>query len=402
MLGMGCLGVSFRRLKQKLLSRRIWLSISGVAFAIALMLVITSVGLGFASQNTVSSEGVDYWIVPASASSSTNVVSVGGSSLGDVHPANEKIKSIQGVNTSTPVLMKLTRLNSSSSERSKYGVLLGVIPDGKLDPIYGVSPRKLSPGDPYYDSNYTGEMTGEVVLSNGAAKLLDTGKDGSVWVEGKSQRFDVINVNSDNSSSSVFRELPVAVFHLSELQKLTNTYGNDEASQILVKSQHKDVKKRLSGVYPEANVVKKGGVNSQSLMDQQLPLALMVASLIVALVVGVLFVGTTMGLEITYDRPQIALLAALGYSGWTRIKISVYQTLMVTVIGGAIGVVLGVLGIYVVEELATSYLEVQSLTQFHPILVAYGVAVSVIIGLMTTPYIVYVVKKTDTLKELNK
>ncbi|MFB6284086.1 MAG: FtsX-like permease family protein [Halobacteria archaeon] len=398
----GVVSVAFRRVASRLSSRRMLFTVTGVGFAIGLMIIVTGVGLGFATQNTVNSQDVNYWIVPEKASSSTNVVSVGGSSLGSVHPAMSSIQEIEGVDAATPVLMKLSRVRNTLTNESQYLVMVGVVPTGNLSPINGVSPRDLENGDPHYsDGSYDGKYTDEVVLSGGASEILGADKGDKVSVAGSDRSLDVVDVNTEENAS-VFGNMPVGVLHLSELQEITGTTGDDSANQIIVESDSSAVESKLQSLYPEASVVKKGGVNADSLMDQDLSLALSIASLLVALVVGTLFVATTMGLEITYDRPQIALLGAIGFSGNSRTLLIITQSLTVTFIGGVLGLGIGFAGVHISNYLVGIYMSVDKIAQFNPTFIVYGLGVSLLIGLFTSPYLVYVVRKTDILRELEQ
>ena len=63
----GLIQLSFRRTYVRATQTapgRTWLSVGGVALAVGLMVVVTGIGVGIATQSTVYSDNVDYWITP--------------------------------------------------------------------------------------------------------------------------------------------------------------------------------------------------------------------------------------------------------------------------------------------------------------------------------------------------
>jgi len=75
------LGLGVRRLLGKVAGResnRLLFSVTGIAVAVMLMLTVSGVALGLASQTAVQSDSVDYWVVPEGGSLDTIAVSTGG------------------------------------------------------------------------------------------------------------------------------------------------------------------------------------------------------------------------------------------------------------------------------------------------------------------------------------
>lgn len=383
-------------------SQRLWLSVTGVGVAVGLMLVVTGVGLGLATQSTVRGDGIDYWVVPESGGGTTAVVSTGGPQFGQVHAASDRIDSFDRVDYATPVLMQVVRVRAANGE-AEYVLAVGVIPAERSGTVAGVSTAELAPGDPYFaNGSYDGRWTGDVVLSPGAAELLNASAGTGLSVDGTGSAGGSLAVASvsESEASTGVGQLPVALFRLSELQALTGTDSGDRADQILVGTDSATVEGRLGGVYPEATVVARSGLNAGQVADADLPLAVSVTAFVVALVVGTLFVATTMGLELVADRRNLAVLAAIGYPRRDRSLLVVAQTLCVTLVGGALGAVLGTLGIIATNALVAEFVVAERIARLHPALYLYGLAVAVGIGLLAAPYLLFVLRRTTTLSEL--
>jgi len=399
----GLVTVGLRRIKTKATvteSRRIALSVSGVALAIALMLIVTGVALGLSSQTTVGGESVDYWITPESGSASTMVVSTSGPQFGAVHQTSAQLSAKEDVTHATPVLMEAMRIRTPTSD-SEYIIVVGVVAHPDLE-VAGLSAHQLSPGDPHYaNGSYNGTWTGETVVSPAAAELLNASVGDSLLPSRGSEPDQTLTVTAigNESTSTGMGQLPVVLVHLSEAQQLTGATTGDKADQLLVDTNSRSIRSELETVYPRSTVLARGGLTAQN-MTSGLPLAMSAAALCVAIIVGTLFVGTTMGLEITADQEQYALLGAIGLSWRSRAVVVVVQTLAVTVVGGLLGIGLGYLGIAVTNRLVQTYVTSTAIAVSQPVLAAYGLVVAVLIGVLAAPYLLWLTTRTSILDQL--
>lgn len=401
---MGVIGIGLQRVKSKALvtnTRRIALSVSGVAIAIALMLIVTGVAVGLSSQTTVGGDAVDYWITPEGGSTSTMVVSTEGPQFGAVHSTSARLTATEEITHATPVLMHAVYAHTPSGA-GEYVIVVGIIAHPSVK-VAGLSAAQLTPGDPYYaNGSYNGTWTGEAVVSPAAAELLNA-SPGETLIPGRgtaaNRTLTVTAVGSQNVNTGM-GQLPVVLVHLSEVQELTGSTSGDQADQILVDTNSRHVKSQLQDVYPHSTVLARSGLTAQN-MSSGLPLAMALASLCIAVIVGTLFVGTTMGLEVTADQQQYALLGALGLSWWSQAGLVVVQTLTVTLIGGILGIGLGFLGITVTNHLTSTYLTSLTVAVGHPALIVYGIAVALLIGVLAAPYLLWLTKRTPILDQLN-
>jgi putative ABC transport system permease protein len=202
--------------------------------------------------------------------------------------------------------------------------------------------------------------------------------------------------------STVQGELPVAVFHLSELQRLTGADVGDQADQILVRTNRPQVKPALERTYADATVVTRASLTARQLFDSRLPLAVSLAAALVGFVVSTLFLTTTMGLEVEADRPQLGVLSSLGFSTRARLTVILTSTVVLALLGSLLGCLLGIVGIFGVNLAAASQLGMGTVAIFHPLLPVLAVSLSVAVGLAAAPYPLALVARTDALRELTR
>jgi putative ABC transport system permease protein len=380
---------------------RVLLSVFGVALAIGLMVSVTGISLGLASQSVIESEEVDYWIVPEGSETESIVVSTGGVSLGNVHTVSDQIADDDRVDFATPVLVSLLPVADAQTGERTYLLTIGVVPTAEMD-ILGLAGEPLTPGDPYYaNGTFNGTRTGEIVLNDAAGTLTNatTGTTLTTPRGGTNRTLQVVNVSAGNAPS-VGGSVPVAMMHLSELQTLSGGATGDQADQILVSTSDDTVKESLTGRYPRTTVVERSGLSAQQVSTSSLPLAVGVAALVAAVVVGVLFITTLMGLEVNANRQQLGMLAAMGFSRTSRSLVIAVETLLIAMLGGILGLGLGGLGIVGINRFGQSLLGVETTALFNPFLIAYALVIAVFIGLIGAVYPVVLSFRTSELEVL--
>lgn len=371
--------------------------IAGIAVPVALMVVVTSVSLGLVGGATVASPDVDYWIVPADASSA--VVDVGGPQFGEVHPVSERVAARDDVSLASPVLVSLIR--AEAGERSEYVLAVGVVPSETPFSVSGVSTAGLTPGDPHYENgSFAGPMTDEAIASGGAASLLDVTAGDAVTLRTATGASRTMTLTGVDDSGDEAGNLPIVVVHLGELQTLTGTAAGDRADQLLVQTTDPGVRPALEAVYPQSEVIARGGLGASEVVDSGLALAMAVSALLVSLVVGTLFAATTIGLAVAERAPERAVLAAVGVSSRSRAALIAVEALAVSLVGGVVGVALGVASLPVVDAAGRRLVADVAVTQFHPLVGAYGLAVAGLIGLVVVPYLTVMGRRTASLEVL--
>jgi putative ABC transport system permease protein len=403
---LGLVGVALRRTATKATRtapRQTAVSIAGVAIAVALMLVVTATGLGLVQGTTVRGDAVDYWVVPESGGASTMVVSTESAQLGDVHRKTAELNGDGRVEYATPVLISVVEVEADG--KSEYVLGVGVIPDPKLDRVAGLPTGALSAGDPYYaDGSYDGRWTGEAVLSKGAADRLGVSKGADLSVSGATSgsgsRTLQATAVEEAAVESGLSGIPVMVVQLSELQEITGAKSADQANQILVQSNAGGLESTLEERFPNANAVTRAGFAAQNTVDSDLPLAMGVAALLVAIVVGTLFVATTQGLQVEADSEQLATLTAIGFSRQARAILLVVQALALTLVGGVVGILLAYVTTLITNWAAVRAISTVPIADFHPLLVVYGLGVAAFIGLLVAPYLLAMERRTESVTEV--
>jgi putative ABC transport system permease protein len=366
---------------------RIRLSVAGVAVAIGILVLVTGVGLGLTTDATVRGSDVDYWIVPEGGGGSA-LVDTGGPSLGAVHSTSQRIAGIDGVEYATPVLTKPLKLRSQDGTE-EYVLAVGVVSAEPNPRIAGLSPAGLTAGDPHYaGGGYDGPWTGEVVASDAAAAVLNASNGSQLVTVSSNRTFTTTAIT--RSESGPQGNVPIVLVQLSELQSIVGATESDQADQVLVSTDSRAVGDKLEGIYPRTTVESRTSFLVSGLVDEQLPLALALTGLLASLVVGTLFVCTTMGMEIVADQRALSTMAALGLARRSRLVVVGVQTISVVLVGGIVGVILGTVGIATADWTVAQAVGIDGAATFHPTLLAYGILVAAVIGVFSLPYVLAV------------
>jgi putative ABC transport system permease protein len=402
----GVVGLAGARLGHRLRDRdgQTLLSVGGVAVAVALLLVVTSVSAGLVTGGTVGTDETDYWIVPEGSSGSA-VTAVEGQRLGQVHPVSERLADREGVTDATPVLAGVLRFQPAGSDaESEYGLVLGVVPGASDQRVAGLPTGALSPGDPHYaNGTYNGTWTGEAVLSESAAETFAPG-DGrlrrgvELTIPGKDVGEGFTATTVAASDGPGLGQLPVVVVHLAELQTLTGGTRGDVADQILVASDGSVAAEDLAGVYPNVQVLTRGELLTSRAQSSGLPVAMAAAALVVAVVVGTLFLVTTVGFSVLADAEARAVLTAIGVSGTSRATLVAGETLATAALGGLVGIGGWLLAAGVVAVLGLFGTAVPFAVR--PVFGLYGLAVALGVGLVSLPPLVLVSRRTRAVREV--
>lgn len=397
-------GVGVRRVVGRVRTSpaRVTLSTVGVALAVGLMVSVAGLSLGLASESVVASEDTDYWIVPEESNVQSLAVSTGSVKLSRVHDVSARIGADSRVEYALPVLLELVPVEDAVTGQREYVFVAGVVarPDAEL---LGLQLDPLAPGDPYYaNGSYAGTWTGEAVLNDAAATSLNASTGTTLDSPRLSNRsVSVVDV-STGATSGALGTVPVAVVHLSELQTVTGGAAGDQADQILVHTNDRSVERTLEGLYPRTTVVTQSGLGTQSISTANLPLAVAVSGAATALLVGVLFVATVMGLAVSDDRASLGALAAVGVSRRSRSVLIAVETVTVALVGGVCGLLLGGLGIVGINAAGGEVFGVGTVARFDPRLVALAVGVALVTGVLGAVYPVLVSRRTNPLEALSR
>jgi putative ABC transport system permease protein len=122
--------------------------------------------------------------------------------------------------------------------------------------------------------------------------------------------------------------------------------------------------------------------------------ALLISVALIALVVGSIGIMNIMLVSVTERTQEIGILKSLGFTNFNVLLLFIVESVVLSVIGGLLGIVLGVLGAYG----AQSFMELPSV--FPVKLIFVGFAVSVIVGLIAGVYPANKAAKMNTVDAL--
>lgn len=381
---------------------RMAVCIAGVAVAIGLLVVVTGLSLGLASSTTVESDDIDYWIVPDDAGAGSVPLESESARLSQVHNVTAELRQDDRIEYVSPVVLQPLRLSNPATGESEYIIAVGVIPTTDQRRVANMNISALNSDYQHYaGGGYTGPWTGEFVASPSVAEQLGLTPGDQVTVENTDRSMTLTHIN-DQEMTAGFGEVPAIVMPLAELQSVTGLEAADEADQILVSTTDPAVESDLANIYPRTDVVSRGGLTGVDATPTSLPLAMALAATLVAGGIGVAFVATMMGLELTAGRRELAVLSAVGFSERARALVVVSETVTVAVLGGLVGVGLGTLTMVGVNAGVASTLGLPAIGTLTPGLIGYAFVAAVAVGVCAAPYPLYLTLRTNTLEELTR
>lgn len=397
-------GVGVRRVLGRLQSGgrgRTVVSITGVALAVALLVVVTSLSAGLAGGATVQSDDIDYWIVPDESGAGSVPLNAEGAQLGDVHRITAELQADARIGYASPVLLQPLQVQHPATDAQTYVLAVGVIPEPNRE-VAGLNTTPLAGAYTYYaNGSYNGTWSGQSVISPVVADDLNATTGDTLRLGGASRDVTVTQITATELEAGVGK-VPAIVMPLAELQAVTGQTTADSADQILVSTTDPSVESLLGTIYPQTTVVTRSGLVGADTSATSLPLAMALAATLVAGGIGVTFVATMMGLELTAGRRELAVLGAVGFSNRSRILVVLTETVTVAVLGGLSGIVLGLGGVAGVNRAIESTIGVAQLATVTPGIVVYALAAALVVGVLAVPYPLYLAVKTDVLTELTR
>lgn len=381
---------------------RMTVCITGVAVAVALLVVVTGLSLGLAGSTTVESEDIDYWIVPDEAGSGSVPLEAEGARLSEVHTVTAELHSDERIGYASPVVLQPVRIENPTTEEREYVIAVGVIPTDEPRRIADFQVNHLDSAYTHHaDGSYDGDWSGEFIASPVVADRISVEPGDTARFQDDDRPLSLVAVN-DREMAAGFGEVPAIAMPLAELQTLTGLDGNDEADQILVSTTDPDVESDLEAIYPQTDVVSRSGLGGVDATPTNLPLAMALSATVVAGGIGVAFVATMMGLELTAGRRELAVLAAVGFSRRSQALVIIAETVTVAVLGGLLGAVLGVAATVGVNAGIASAIGIPSLAVITPAVIGYSLAAAIAVGVAAAPYPLYLALRTETLEELTR
>jgi putative ABC transport system permease protein len=343
-----------------------------VAIAVSMAILLVSVGVGLKQGSAVMYENsVDYWIIPKDSSVTDLVSNSEKTMLGEVHQSIDRITSNPDIKGATPVLNRLLYASSSGNPKVILGV--GVIP-GSVDALPASAPG-LTPGDSHVNG------TGEVVVNDKAASLLGVKPGDSLYlgVSGNSlnNSFRVAGV----ISAAEYSLSPIVVLHLSEMQEITGNLKGDRANYII--AQGKNSLGFLKALFPDAIVLGSAEYSAYSIVSDKKMLATAIAVSAISLLIAVLFISSTMILSINEKQKEFAVMRAIGISRRSIMKIVLYESIIISMLGAVFGILLSSLGERVLNMAAYRFFDVGQVAVVAPMLQLAGAGLALAAGILS-------------------
>ncbi|HIH44203.1 MAG TPA: ABC transporter permease [Candidatus Methanoperedenaceae archaeon] len=355
------------------------LAVLAIGIATASLILLGSFSLGLREGSAaLYDDTVDYWVLPEGGSAQDLIVNTEKTMLGSVHRSTGDILSIPGVSGATPVLNRVMYASKAGSDPASI-FAIGIIPGNFSSAPFQVD--ALTPGDPYYAG---GDFTGEVIINDVTSGLLgiDSGdymnlnSSGAGIVSGR--HFRVVKVISTQEYSTT----PVVVLHISELQELTGNRQGDRANYIVASG--KDVGGQLRSLFPGDTVLGSAGYVAYAFEKDRKLGASGAAAAGVSLVISALFISTVMILSISERQKEIAVMRAMGISRGSVAKMLLFESLILSLLGGFTGILLSFLGRGLIEWGMYSLFGMRGVASMHYLILLFGLSVAVIAGMVSS------------------
>ncbi len=353
-----------------------------VATAVSMAILLVSVGVGLKQGSAAMYQNdVDYWIVPKDSTVTDLVSNSEKTMLGDVHQSTGRITADPDIRGATPVLNKLVYASSSGNPKVILGI--GVIPMS-VDAM-PASAQGLSAGD----SN----STGQVVVNDRAAELLGLKQGDSLYIgtSGKNlnKSFRVVGV----ISAAEYSLSPIAVLHLSELQKITGNARGDRANYII--AQGNNALPYLKMLFPDAVVLGSEEYSAYSLVSDKKIFATTLAVSLVSMLIAILFISSTMILSINEKQKEFAAMRAIGISQGSIMKIVFYESIILSMLGGVFGTLLSSAGEKLLNSIAFELFGTGQVAVISPLLALGGAGIALVAGVFSGLIPVIMTRRTD-------
>ncbi len=380
------------------------IAVAAVATAVALPVVLISVGGGVSSHELANLENAGYQIVVSAA---------GVHGITHAHNYTAEILSIGGVTAASPVLSVTVDAFTSASATPSPVLAEGVIPDQftpTLSPTEsGLFPAPLPLGDPtdavhYAHGTYSGPATYDVIVSTPYAAAHRVSVGDRLILSPVANR----SVGTTYNVTGTFGVPPTVlgptgafavIVPLSDLQTMTGFAGGSAVApdavdtiQVAVTGSVATNPGALDQLRNEVQALfPYYGVSSLTQEAQQLQSAsgvltgFYLALSSVGLTVGLLFLALVLLRRVEADRRSIGVRRALGISGRSIAGEIVWDGATLALTGAVAGVLGGYLIVVALAAWATSAVqEAAQLAVFDPVILGELVAGVVALSLLAS------------------
>jgi len=311
----------------------------------------------------------------------------GESKISDAHIFVGGLRKNKEIGLATPMLTEMVYAFKEGSE-PKGIFALGLSSTGSIVTL--IKGKSLANDVHYNNSKYDGKWMNEVLIDSRTASLLkvnvgDTIHIGKTITEANSHKF---NITGLTNSLSRFSSQPMVIMYLSELQDITGNKYFDSVNIVIIRlkdpARANGVQEELMQQYPQYTISTNQDYLNKVIKQNALPLACAGSIVILAVIMGTMLAVNTMLLSLNEKKKEIAILQVIGLSRWSIFKSIGTEGLLISLLGGAIGVLISIPIVPVLNDLIHAYIGFDKLVILQNDYLYMGFAIAVIIGLLTS------------------
>jgi putative ABC transport system permease protein len=367
---------------------RTLLAVLGVTLAVLSMTLLGSLGVGVVEtgQQKFDAADRDLWVSGGPTQIAPGTVGGFESGIVDAHQFQRNVGEWDSVNTAAALLFQTVYIGTEPNNLQTV-VAVGSSGSGGFAIDSG---EGFTSDTAYYNQGaYNGTPSEELIVGTQLERDLNISVGNSLHIGGTivDARQTRYTVTGTSSTYSQFLGTPTVGVPLAELQSMTGTQYTDRASIITidVKSDASvsAVADRLRNTYPEYTV----RTNSEQLQAVVAERILVIAAggVLVALAVlsGIALTVNLLALLVAQELPALAALRALGLSRTTIATMVAAQGIYYGLAGAIVGIALTYPAAAVLNLVARSLVGFTGLVRVTPRVLAAGVAIAIVTGLLS-------------------
>ena len=354
---------------------RTLLTVAGVAIAVAILFSLLSFSAGYERELTKEMDSLGFHLlaVPKGCPYEATTLILHGGVI-PKYLTNEDLaraRTTDGVVIAAPLLLQQ------------------FVKDGTPHIVYGIEPDVMLPLKPAWKVDgrfFTINETHVMVIGSTLAEKENL-KPGSVIPFGPSQEpFTIIGVlKPTGSEDDNFHFLPLA-----DAQRVFKKEGFITAIAVRaddVKHIH-DISVELEKV-PDIQVVTMAQVTGTIMNLVGSARSLLFSVIVIAIVISAAGITNTLLMSVNERTREIGMMKAIGASGYHIGILLITETLLITTIGGLVGILAALAGSGIIETFVRGmipYAPSGSFVSFDPLLIGGCLAFSIILGLLCGLY----------------
>lgn len=349
---------------------RTLLTIAGVAIAIAILFSLLSFSAGYEDQLTKEMDGLGFHLlaVPKGCPYEATTLILHGGVIPKYLTNDDLVKArtVDGVEVATPMLLQQ------------------VTTDGMPHIVYGIEPDamlRLKPAWKVTGRFFTADESRVMVVGSEMASTEGLGPGGIIPFGPDQEPFKVAGVLAPTGTEDDnFHFLP-----LPEAQRVFHKEGLITTIAVRVKDvkQIAAVSKELETI-PDIQVVTMAQVTGTIMNLVGTARSLLLSVIVVAVIISAAGITNTLLMSVNERTREIGMMKAIGASGTQIGVLLITETLIITLLGGIIGIIVSLAGAGLIEGFVRGiipYAPSGTFVSFDPVLAGSCLLFSVGLGL---------------------